>query len=150
MTNRFKFRIWDRALNQWVEELVSGTHAFTETFIGLNGLVTKFDAGFPDREDKPLFEKQSALTYPDNLPWFAQKRYVVQQFTGLKDMDGQDIFEGDILENVVYPVKFKIEWCKERDYCGFVTINLEDGFRNLFLAKNFVNCKVVGNIFKNE
>jgi len=96
MTNHLKFRIWDRALSQWVEEDVSGTHAFTETFLTLNGVVQKFDGCYLS-ENEASYIKQPIKEYIRGKWWLSSERYIIQQFTGLIDIEGKEIYEGDVI-----------------------------------------------------
>ena len=70
-----KFRVWDKQIKRWLED-------FT---IGLDGDVYLRSA-------------------PDEVPMFMSSgRVEVMQFTGFFDMNGKEIYEGDILG-------YKYEW----------------------------------------
>lgn len=67
----------------------------------------------------------------------------LMQFTGLKDQNGADIYEGDIVESSLGDV-FAVEWHGE--YCKYV-LPRRYGWLTKFKASTF---KVVGNIHENN
>lgn len=127
MNDRFKFRVWDKE-NKTYYCLPYGSNALTE-----NG---------------ELFWKCGDVDCSE----LDEEDYIVEQCTGLKDKNGNLIFEGDIL-NSLY----------RKDGCaGLYVVEWFDG--NLGVKKvgehqqkmvsvslsNLTRCEVIGNIHKNE
>ena len=112
MNRELKFRIWDKKNNIFIYEWDASHKRLA---ISLNGLV------------------YSGM-YDDVLP---ENDYTIQQYTGLKDKNGKEIYEGDIL----MPDTIDGIWPEQRN--GVMVKDIRQPFANAHLFK------IVGNIFEN-
>lgn len=129
MNRTIKFRVWDKAEGVF-------SHLFS----------------LPENE-----EYIGVLT--PNQPMNYPHRYIYQQYTGLKDANDKEIYEGDILEEYLSPHEqnyYKVEWGNDG---WFLILIDKDWNMKQALAEGpeyqprmsffYHDMKVVGNIFNN-
>lgn len=113
-----KFRAWDKVFKEMVQ---------------VNALV--------------LDEQVVKVTYKNgNVAKEDMKEYELMQSTGLKDKNGKEIFEGDVLTSQNYPIKGVVEF---RTDLG-LWVHYLKGYNYFEYLGNVAGSKeIIGNIYEN-
>ena len=97
------------------------------------------------------YSDQISMMPDGNIFWMGEcetDNFTLLQYTGLKDINGKDIYEGDLLQHpngTIAEIKYS------DDLAAFVAVYTQNGNTEMdFLDKEIVNeCEIVGNIYEN-
>ena len=158
MNREIKFRVWHEIEKCFMEVLNDRYHILCQNHgLPLYRLPSEISArryGFRKNDDDYPFATLSNIF---GSPDF----YVVQQYTGLKDKNGKEIYEGDIIKatrkwsfNCDVGDVFVVEYNSETASYGLlpdgcVVKPLYENFADLTRRKS-LSCEIIGNIFENS
>jgi uncharacterized phage protein (TIGR01671 family) len=151
MNRELKFRIWDKQYKKWIENS-SSLHCFSNwTICPFTGNLVDYVGAFGCDN----FTASPAHGYYfEGAEVVREPRYVIQQYTGLKDSKGVEIYEGDIVKHRKQNREVRIGefWDGADDRTGVFLQDPKIKHRNFGTNKVafFSSCEIIGNVFENR
>lgn len=132
-----KFRIWDKKN----EIMYYGYKPNRPNMITFDGEICAQTLKGMDMYGNPLAK----------MDYYPQERFILMQYTGLKDIKGKEIYEGDIVRQRRFLGWDKQNGERYKDIYGLV--RFENGMFTCGIVDNTIidwnKCEVIGNIWKN-
>ena len=119
MNRIIKFRVWDNGIHKY---LLPQSNLFIDT-----------ESGYPDLTQR-LGNKGNYFSFD-----YSDDNCIFQQYTGLKDKNGKEIYEGDILlDDAKIPLTCYYDNGKFMAGISYAS------------QEWFLECEIIGNIFENK